>query len=80
MDAFKEIIHVNKIGTYKWNYDRIDAASKLEFAQAMAREYCQARDKGELQESLFDARDWSMLQLLMESPEDFVKAYPETMY
>ena len=80
MDAFKEIIHVNKIGTYKWNYDRIDAASKLEFAQAMAREYCQARDKGELQERLFDARDWSMLQLLMESPEDFVKAYPETMY
>lgn len=75
--AFGKIVHVVKLGTYKWNYGRIDAASKEAFADRMSKEYTLAQNRGELDQSLFDPADWDKLQQLLADSRSFVLHHPE---
>ncbi len=78
--VFGEIIHLLKLGTYKWNYGRIDSEGKLEFANRMAAEYREAQDRGLLNKDLFNDFDWKIIQEIMNDPEYFVKSHPDNVY
>lgn len=75
--AFGSALHVIKFGTYKWNYNRIDAESKIAFAQRMAEEFRVARAAGELDETLFSSENWEFVQAFMADPDAATRAYPE---
>lgn len=76
--AFGKIVHVVKLGTYKWNYGRIDDASKDAFAVRMSQEYSAAQEAGQLDKSLFSAPDWAAIEQLIEDPRAFVSEHPES--
>lgn len=79
-EAFAPILNVMKIGTYKWNYDRIDLESKHAFAQRMAEEYRAADTAGVLDKTMFGKEDWELIQALMNDPETVVASHPDTFF
>lgn len=80
MAAFGRIIHHLKLGTYKWNYERIDEAGKKEFAGQMAKEYREASSAGMLDRSFFTDWDWRIINEVMDDPIRFVEEHPEQIY
>lgn len=77
--AFGSLIHLMKLGTYKWNYERIDAESKAAFAKRMTEEYIEAAEEGMLDESMFSPADWALIQDILAGPDTIVARYPESL-
>ena len=75
--AFREILNVLKLGTYKWNYGRISDDSKVEFARRMAEEFARAEAAGSLNKDLFDEWGWKLIHEVIADPEEFVANHPE---
>ncbi len=48
---------------------------RLEFARRYADTYRKARDRGELDPTLFWPDEWARVEAIMASPEDYVEAY-----
>ena len=77
--AFLPWFHVDKLGKYRWSYERITPGNRARFAGIMFDEYAAAREAGELDLSLFGKADRAILcELLDDGAEAFAKAHPET--
>ena len=77
--AFLPWFHVDKLGKYRWSYERITPENRARFAGIMRDEYLAARDAGELDLSLFGKADRSIVSELLDGGADaFAKAHPET--
>lgn len=77
--AFAPLLNLLKLGTYRWNFNRIADEHRRGFAERMASEYCAARDAGELDASYFSPEDWAMLELLMKDLDGFMARHGEGM-
>ena len=77
--AFKEILNLLKLGTYRWNYNRLAPEYQREFAERMRDEYLEARENKTLLQSMFSPQDWEMLTLLMDDFDEFMHRYNEGM-
>ncbi len=75
--AFAPLLNLLKLGTYRWNFNRIAGEHRRGFAERMAQEYAAARAASELDESYFSPEDWAMLCLLMEDMDGFMARYGE---
>lgn len=77
-EAFLPWFHVDKVGKYRWNYERIVDSEKTAFAQRMHDELLEAQKQGELHCDLFASSIWNAISCLLdEGAETFVKKYPE---
>ena len=71
---------VGKWGTYRWNYERIDAGLRPAFVGKAHAEFSRARDDGELQFDLFGPASRPQLEfLLSEGAEAFVERYGDRL-
>ena len=77
--AFKEILNLLKLVTYRWNYNRLAPEYQREFAERMRDEYLEARENKTLLQSMFSPQDWEMLTLLMDDFDEFMHRYNEGM-
>ena len=73
--AFEKILNLLKLGTYRWNFNRLAAEYQRQFAERMREEYLEAREAGTLEQSMFAPQDWEMLNLLMDDFEGFMAKY-----
>ena len=73
--AFEKILNLLKLGTYRWNYNRLAPEYQRQFAERMREEYRQAREVGTLDRSMFSSQDWEMLGLLMDDFDAFMAKY-----
>lgn len=77
--AFIGWFHADKLGKYRWNYERIASTERLVFTQCMFEEFTTANAADELQEICFSPHDWTVVrQLLEQGPEAFVRAHEES--
>lgn len=77
--AFLPWFHVDKVGKYRWNYERIVDDQKLPFMQRMYEELTAAQERGELHKELFASagiRD-AVEYLLNKGASSFVAHYPK---
>ena len=74
---FGACLQVAKFGTYRWNYNRISADYQEAFAERWAQEYREADAEGLLDESMFEAKDWALIQELLADPVAFAATHPE---
>lgn len=77
--AFGSIIHLMKLNTYKWNYERVDEAGKAAFAGRMCEEFRAADQDGTLDPGFFNEAEWSLIQDIMAGPDVVTARYPETL-
>lgn len=73
--AFANIMCLMKLGTYRWNFNRIKDEYREEFARKMQSEYLHAREKGWLNKDYFCERDWSQLNMLMDDFDLFMESF-----
>ncbi len=76
--AFANIMCLMKLGTYRWNFNRIKDEYRVDFAQRMHDEYSYAREKGWLNREYFNNKDWSQLVLLINDIDGFMDMYGES--
>ena len=77
--AFAPIMNLLKLGTYRWNFNRIADEYRCGFAEKMAEEYRAAAAEGTLDASYFAPQDWEMLELLMKDTDAFMQRYGSGM-
>ena len=76
--AFLPFFHVDKVGKYRWNYERIADSQKLAFVQRMRDELLEAQKQGELDRELFEEATWEAVDyLLLGGAESFIEKFPE---
>ena len=76
-EAFLPWFFVDKLGKYRWCYERVVPERKAEFARIMHDEYALASKTGELDPGLFEKADQEVLrELLTQGPEAFVALHP----
>lgn len=77
VSAFAEILNLLKLGTYKWNFNRLAGEARREFGARMAAEYAQAKEAGTLNPSYFNKTDFFKLNLMMDDLDGFLLAYED---
>lgn len=77
--AFAPIMNLLKLGTYRWNFNRIADEHRKGFAERMQAEYRAAQEEGTLDKSYFAPGDWEMIELLMSDVDAFMQRYGEGM-
>ena len=77
--AFASILNLLKLGTYRWNFNRITDESRPGFTAKMSEEFAQAAKEGTLDKEMFGEQDWNLIELLIDNPEEFLKVYAEGM-
>ena len=73
--TFGPLLQVLKLGTYRWNYNRISNDWHEAFAERWAQEMRAAQQEGLLEQRLFDEADWTLIQELMADPKAFAAAH-----
>lgn len=76
--AFCHILPLLKLGTYRWNFNRIAPEYRRSFAERMREEYQNAKNSGWLDKSYFNEKDWNQLTLLMNDLDEFMSRYGES--
>lgn len=74
---FGKHFQVIKLGTYRWNYNRISETYQREFAERWAAEYREAESEGLLDEKMFEPADWTLIREMMDDPAAFASAHQE---
>ena len=74
---FGKILQVCKLGTYRWNYGRISEAYQEAFAERWADEYRKADAEGLLDKTMFEDKDWALIQELLADPKAFAATHSE---
>ncbi len=77
--AFAPIMNLLKLGTYRWNFNRIADEHRRGFAERMQQEYRAAEEDGTLHWDYFAPQDQEMLRTLIRSVDDFMDRYGEGM-
>lgn len=73
--AFSHIMSLMKLGTYRWNFNRISDEYRYDFAKKMQEEYLLARERGWLSKDYFCDGDWAQINLLLEDLSGFMSKY-----
>lgn len=66
-----------KLGTYRWNFNRINEDERAAFLEVVAIEYREAKRCGLLDERLFKPQNWALLQQIMDDPRHVSETYSE---
>ena len=77
--AFGAIVNLLKLGTYRWNFNRLTDESRRAFAERMREEYLRAREEGTLERDMFAPADWEMLNLMMDDFDAFMVRFESGM-
>lgn len=77
-ETFAPMMNLLKLGTYRWNFNRLWGKSRLDFGVRMAQEFRNAREEGTLDRSYFCDEDWNRLALLMDNTDYFLYKYKDT--
>ena len=77
LHTFGPILNAMRFDGYTWNYDRISAEHHEEFARRWADDMREAKAEGLLDESMLSERYRQRLALLLSSPDEFCRRYPE---
>lgn len=75
--AFEKILNLLKLGTYRWNFNRLAPEYQLQFAERMRDEYMTARNAGALDQAMFSSEDWEELNSLMDDFDSFMEGRTE---
>ena len=75
--AFEKILNLLKLGTYRWNFNRLAPEYQLQFAERMRGEYMTARNAGTLDQTMFSPEDWEELNSLMDDFDSFMEGRTE---
>lgn len=75
--AFEKILNLLKLGTYRWNFNRLAPEYQLQFAERMRDEYMAARNAGALDQAMFSSKDWEELNSLMDDFDSFMEGRTE---
>lgn len=78
-ETFSSLLNVVKFNTYRWNYNRIAVEYRLEFTERWAQEFYAAQKEGILHQEHFSDHDWSLVQELMENPQEFFEKYKKEL-
>ena len=73
--AFAPILNLLKLGTYRWNFNRITDESRPAFVEKVSEEFSRAEKEGSLDRTMFCDRDWEQIRLLIDDPDKFVEMY-----
>lgn len=74
---FAPWFHADKFGKYRWNYERVTPSLREQFTNRMREEYLLAKNRGELDMSLFSVEEQTILgQLMNEGTATFLERYP----
>ena len=76
MKDFGKMLNVLKLGTYRWNYNRIAEEYHEAFAKRWAEEYRAADEAGLLDSALYSPEDWELARELMKDPVAFAATHP----
>ena len=68
-----------KLGTSRWNFNRLTAESRRAVAERMREEYLRAREEGTLDRDMFAPADWEMLNLMMDDFDAFMARFESGM-
>ena len=74
---FGRLVNVIKLGTYRWNYNRIAEKHRLPFCERWSEELRRDDAEGILDASMFTPADWEVVRAIRDDPAAFVKAHPE---
>ena len=74
-DRFKYMYSLKKWHNYNSTLNRISEEFKREYVDRISEEFKRAQVKQELDESLFTAKEWEKVTLLMNSPQGFYNTY-----
>ena len=74
-EKFKYMYSLKKYHNYNFTLNRIGDEFKKEYIERISREFKRARDKGELDQSVFYVMEWEKLQFLIRDPEGFYVKY-----
>lgn len=75
--VFGRALQQARLGTYRWNYNRIAEEERPAFIAAIASEFGSARERGLLDDDFFKAANRALLEeLLSLQPEEFCRRYP----
>lgn len=78
-ERFVPWFHVDKLGKYRWSYERIVPEHRERFAKIMRDEYLAAQQAGELDLGLFAPQDSRLLrELLREGAQTFAAAHSDS--
>ena len=77
--SFAPIMNLLKLGTYRWNYNRITDENRPAFVEKMSEEFSQAEKEGSLEKTMFCDRDWEQIRLLIDDSDRFTEVYPDGM-
>ncbi len=69
--GFAHIHSFKKYHNYLWTYNRIAKIYRPEFLKRFSLEFKRALADGDLDQTLFNKREWYMLKGIIERPEDF---------
>lgn len=73
--CFATKLNYLRLGTYRWNFNRIAEEHRLEFAERMRSEFMKAKREGTLDMNMFEEKDRLLLSTLIESIDEFMKLY-----
>lgn len=77
-DRFLPWLNVDKLGKYRWCYERIVPEERKRFAELMRSEYVRAQTSGVLDMALFAPEDRALVEELLKcGAEGFAGAHPD---
>lgn len=78
--AYGKLLNAMRMGTYRWNYNRIAPEYRAAFCQRWAQEYQREMEKGLMDPALFAPSDWGLVQELLADPAAFAAKYDELLW
>ena len=76
VEDFGGLINVVKLGTYRWNYNRIAERHRAAFCERWSQELRRDDAEGLLDASYFEPGDWEVVRAIRDDPEGFVASHP----
>ena len=71
--VFAPYLEVSKYNTYRWNYNRIAACYREDFAKRWAQDLSVGLQRGSIERKLFKKEDWNQIQVIMKDPVKFAQ-------
>ncbi len=77
VEDFGKLVNVIKLGTYRWNYNRIAEQHRPAFCDRWSQELRHDDAEGLLDAALFTPQDWQVICAIRDDPATFVASHPE---
>ena len=77
--AFGAIVNLLKLGTYRWNFNRLTDESRRAFAERMREEYLRPRGGHARARHVRRRLIWEMLNLMMDDFDAFMARFESGM-